>query len=199
MTSPNLAAPAVGRTGVAMADRPPPLRLLTPDDGHAAGAEPARPAKRKLPRNLYYPSPAMQTLWCRLSIDRVTHRRTTGCRDVRNVERAAVRIRAEIEAELRGTAAPKRLKVEDALKDLVRSLARGRGGADQQETVEKLVRHVLAIEPVRFADELHVGIYDAWVAMARRPRPKKPNGLARWTIHMRAQNSRLEHRCPARG
>jgi hypothetical protein len=126
----------------------------------------------------------MKTLWCRFHFDGRTYRQSTGCRDVRNAEAVARRIRAEIEAGLRGIAPPKRLKVEDALKKFVRSLASGRGGAAQQKTVEKIVRQVLAAEPVRFVDELHVGIYDAWVEKARRPRPKKPNGLAKWTIHM---------------
>lgn len=113
--------------------------------------------------------------------------RSTGCRDVRVAEAKARAIRAELEAELRGVAPPKRIQVEDALKDFIRSLASGRGGAEQQKTVASIVREVLDALPVRFVDELNVGIYDAWVEEARRPQPKKPNGLAKWTIHMRAQ------------
>ncbi|MCC7137122.1 MAG: tyrosine-type recombinase/integrase [Planctomycetes bacterium] len=129
----------------------------------------------------------MKTIWIRPCIGGKRYPRSTGCRDVRNAEAAARKIRAEIEAEVRGIAPPKRITIEDALKDFVRSLASGRGGADQQKAVEKIVKQVLAAGPVRFVDELHVGIYDAWVAKARQPRPKKPNGLAKWTIHMRAQ------------
>jgi hypothetical protein len=69
-----------------VADRPPPLRLLPSDDGGGDDATPAPPGKRTLPRNLYLPTPTMKTLWCRFSIDGVLHRRSTGCRDVRNAE-----------------------------------------------------------------------------------------------------------------
>lgn len=148
MTPPSLAAPVFGRTGIQVADRPPPLRPLSPED--PGDPAPARAKKRpKLPPGLYYPSPAMKTIWTRPSIDGVRYPRSTGCRDVRNAEASARRIRAELEAELRGVAPPKRIKVEDALKDFARSLAGGKGGPAQQAAVVKHVGEVLANRPVR--------------------------------------------------
>ena len=51
-----------------MADRPPPLRLVPSEEGE--GDETTPPVKRKLPKNLYFPTPTMKTLWCRFSIVR---------------------------------------------------------------------------------------------------------------------------------
>lgn len=184
MTPPSLAAPVLGRTGVQVADRPPTLRPLPPED--PGDPAPARP-QRRLPKHLYYPTPAMKTIWCRFHFDGTPYRQSTGCRDVRNAEAAARRIRAELEAELRGIAPPKRIKIEDAIKDFARSLAGGKGGPAQQAAVVKHVGEVLAHRPVRFVDELTCDIYNVWVEKAKRSRPQKPGGLAKWTIHKRAQ------------
>jgi len=206
MTPPSLANARLGRTGWPVADRLPPLRPLPPEDpGDAAPAPPKKRSQFPPGSALYRPTTAckrcprcragqkclskveMKTIWFRPCIDGQRYPQSTGCRDVRNAERSAAKIRAELEAELRGVAPPKRIEIEDALKDFTRSLASGRGGAEQQKTVASIVSEVLAAQPVRFVDELNVGIYDAWVEKARRPRPSKPNGLAKWTIHMRAQ------------
>ena len=186
MTPPSLAAPVFGRTGIQVADRPPPLRPLPPED--PGDPAPARAKKRpKLPPGLYYPSPAMKTIWTRPSIDGVRYPRSTGCRDVRNAEAAARRIRAELEAELRGIAPPKRIKVEQAYAAFVKSLASDEGGPEQQTAVARILRTVLDAHPVTYVDQLSRDTYDAWVVTAKQPRPKKPNGLAGWTIHMHAQ------------
>lgn len=127
MTPSNLAAARTSCTGVQVADLPPPIRLVPPEDD----AAPAPPARRKLPKNLDLPAPTMQTIWCRFSIGGIVYRRSTECRDLRNAERRAVQIRAEIEAELRGIAAPQTVLLDDAIKAFERSLLSGRGGADR--------------------------------------------------------------------
>lgn len=181
-----------------MPDRPS-LRVLSTDD-----APPTR-GPLKAPPNLYFPTTkcrkcegclakgacrsktVMKTWWCRFSIDGILYRRSTGCRDRRHATQRAAAIRTELEAEARGLAAPERIKIEDALKDFVRSLASGRGGAEQQEAVASMVREILDARPVRFVDELSGDTYDAWIALAKRPREGKAEGLAKWTIHKRAQ------------
>ena len=127
-----------------MADRPPPLRLVpAEEDGEDGGGE--RPAnaplvKRKLPKHLYLPAPTMKTIWCRFSIGGFLHRQSTGCRDVRNAERRATAIRAELEAEAQGIAKPKRILLKDAVSDFGRHIATGRGGKDRQEKNIRLLR-----------------------------------------------------------
>ena len=117
----NLAIVGSGRTGIQVADVPPPLRLVPTGEKSAA---PAPPRKRKLPKNLYFPSPAMATIWCRFSIGGLRYLRSTGCRDVRNAERRAAAIRVELEAEARGIAAPKRILLNDSVSDFGRHIGR---------------------------------------------------------------------------
>ncbi len=140
-----------------------------------------------MPRNLYYPSPAMKTIWCRFSLGGVVHRRTTDCQDIRNAERRAAAIRVELEAEARGISAPKRVLVTDAVTDFGRHIAGGRGGEDRQEKNVRLLLTVLGPQPVRFVDELSLDIYDAFVARVRKPTERCPEGFTRATIHCYAQ------------
>jgi hypothetical protein len=125
MTRPSLPRARTSCSSAQVPDRPPPLRLLPSDEGPGADATPPFLGSRALPRNLYLPAPTMKTLWCRFSIDGVVYRRSTGCRDVRNAERRAAAIRVELEAEARGIAGPKRVTLEDAIKDFGRH-TRGR-------------------------------------------------------------------------
>ncbi len=189
MTPPSLPDAGASCTWTQVADRPPPLRLLPSDEGGGDDATPppASPGKKTLPRNLYLPAPTMKTLWCRFSIDGVVYRRSTGCRDVRNAERRAAAIRVELEAEARGIAGPRRVLLADAIRDFGRHLATGRGGEDRQEKNVRLLRTVLGPRPVRFADELSLDTYDAFVARAKTPTKRCPEGFTRATIHCYAQ------------
>ena len=174
-----------------MADRPPPLRLVpAEEDGEDGGGE--RPAnaplvKRKLPKHLYLPAPTMKTIWCRFSIGGFLHRQSTGCRDVRNAERRATAIRAELEAEAQGIAAPKRILLNDAVSDFGRHIATGRGGKDRQEKNLRLLLTVLGPKPVQFVDELTLHAYDAFVARGKKPTKRCPAGFTQSTIHCYAQ------------
>jgi integrase len=183
----NLADAAPGRTGIRVADRPPPLRLLPSDADAPKEATVAPPKKRALPKGLYLPTPEMQTIWCRFSIDGHLYRQSTGCRDVRNAERRAAAIRVELEAAARGVALPKRLLLKDAIRDFGRHILTGRGGADRQEKNIRLLLTVLGPHPAKFVDELSLDIYDAFVVRVKKPTERCPEGFTQSTIHCYAQ------------
>lgn len=188
-----------------MAPATPPYTPPPPSHETVPRKTPRTAASKSSPPNLYRSTTAcrscedcragrtcrakktMKTWWCRFSFDGVVYRRTTGCRDTRNAIRRAAVIRVELEAELRGVAPRKRVAVADAVADFRRNLAGGRGGPEQQARAVALVEEVLEHGTARFVDQLDCGIYDAWIAEARKARPGKPGGLATWSIHMRAQ------------